>query len=342
MGKKILVIIAFMTIFFVILVSPKLFKGYKYYYGLPFIVPQGEIVFVSNRTPVDGYSAHVMKKGKILGVEAGGCPRFIRSTGEVVWEGGKPNALNISDKDIRNAKRLNFTEKLKIIDFDVSPDGKRLCFTSSMVPGDTTSKQGPYNLFVVNIDGTGLKQLTHLKNSYLRMTSHPRWSPDGKKIVFEYVTDENYRTDGSPGSSPSTSVFLMDPDNGAGMIDLIGPAGKIMGTKADPSWSTDGTRITYVSYDYDAIKEGFNVYITNADGSNLVKVTSSPYAKRQPVFSPDNKQILYVGYPQGVGTSGELFIVDLATMKEYRVTGSERVKLYPGRSSDSSPDWRAE
>jgi dipeptidyl aminopeptidase/acylaminoacyl peptidase len=55
-----------------------------------------------------------------------------------------------------------------------SPDGRRILFTGSIGP--------PYheNLFVVNADGTGLRNLTH----NVWQSSEAAWSPDGTMIVF--------------------------------------------------------------------------------------------------------------------------------------------------------------
>jgi Tol biopolymer transport system component len=87
------------------------------------------------------------------------------------------------------------------------------------------------------------------------------------------------------------------------------------------------------------MKDVYNIYIMNADGTAVTRITDSPYVKRQPVFSPDGMQICYVGYPHGISNGGQLFIVDLKTKKEYRVTKPGRVKAWPGKVDDRDPDW---
>ena len=53
-----------------------------------------------------------------------------------------------------------------------SPDGKRIAFTSN--------RDGNYEIYVMNADGTGLRNLTQPPGAgQLRA-----WSPDGKRLAF--------------------------------------------------------------------------------------------------------------------------------------------------------------
>jgi Tol biopolymer transport system component len=66
--------------------------------------------------------------------------------------------------------------------FAAAPDGTRLAF----VGRDADRKT---QIFVANIDGTGIRQLTHGPH---RATS-PAWSPDGRQVAFETVRDGDVR-----------------------------------------------------------------------------------------------------------------------------------------------------
>ena len=98
---------------------------------------------------------------------------------------------------------------------DVSPDGQWIAFTSRLKPED---------VFVVKIDGTGLRQLTD--DTYADRV--PRWSPDGKQIAF------------MSNRSGQWQIWTIKPD-GSGLeqvTDAPAPGGAII-----PIWSPDGARL---------------------------------------------------------------------------------------------------
>ena len=53
-----------------------------------------------------------------------------------------------------------------------SPDGKRIAFTSN--------RDGNYEIYVMNADGTGLRNVTQ----HPGQDNYAAWSPDGKHLAF--------------------------------------------------------------------------------------------------------------------------------------------------------------
>ena len=51
-----------------------------------------------------------------------------------------------------------------------------------------SDRNGTKDIFIVGVDGTGLRQLT----TYEGQDGHPSWSPDGHWIVFESYRDRNW------------------------------------------------------------------------------------------------------------------------------------------------------
>jgi len=58
-----------------------------------------------------------------------------------------------------------------------SPDGKKIAFT--------TNRDGNYEIYLMNNDGTGLTNLS----KHAAQDTSPTWSPDGKKIAFVSTRD---------------------------------------------------------------------------------------------------------------------------------------------------------
>lgn len=87
-------------------------------------------------------------------------------------------------------------------------------------------RDGNYHLYVIGLDGNGLRQLTHGRYDH----REPAFSPDGKKIAF--VSDRG----GSYG------VHVLDVASGA-VTQLTGTPDEA----AAPQWSGDGRRIIFIS-----------------------------------------------------------------------------------------------
>src|SRR5262249_36882312 len=122
-------------------------------------------------------------------------------------------------------------------------------------------------VFVVNVNGTGLKRILPPTVSANCCTFN--WSPQGNEIAF------------SRHASPDvhSSLWVMHSD-GSGLRPLPGPPGSgCGGPNADPAaigclqpaWSPDGTKIAFaggLNLDSDG-----EIYTVNLDGTGLMQVT---------------------------------------------------------------------
>lgn len=113
-----------------------------------------------------------------------------------------------------------------------SPNEDLITYSSSLANSpnvvntyDATQMGAPKNqIFTMNINGLGKKQLTESGDNY-----DPSWSPDGKKIIF------------ISNRSGSAEVWIMDK-NGKGQRKLTDTGA----TRAsNPIWSSDGQRILF-------------------------------------------------------------------------------------------------
>ena len=92
-----------------------------------------------------------------------------------------------------------------------SPDGSKILFVGSGQTGSCDTYICD-ELYTINSDGSNLAQLTSSPASY----AGPRWSPDGKKIVFERWLLRRFAT--SVGDN-GHAIFVMDAD-GSNQINI--------------------------------------------------------------------------------------------------------------------------
>ncbi len=92
----------------------------------------------------------------------------------------------------------------------------------------------------------------------------------------------------------------------------------------DPVWSPDGQRIAFYS-DRDGNHE---IYVMDADGSNVTRLTDNNYDDRSPVWSPDGQRIAFYIYRLG---KSDIYVMD--------ADGFNVTPLTDNDSSDIAPAW---
>jgi Tol biopolymer transport system component len=135
-----------------------------------------------------------------------------------------------------------------------SPDGKQLAFAVGNTP--TGKPANSLAVFVVNADGSGLRQLTPWS---LNAGDRPDWAPDGKLILFR-----------APAKNDRGNLYTINPD-GTGVKQLTHYPANVVSTG---SFSPDGKWITFA--------KSANVYVMRADGSGVKQITQGLSA-----WSPD-------------------------------------------------------
>ena len=155
-----------------------------------------------------------------------------------------------------------------------SPDGQKIAFESKApMP---KNKNGPANtennatleIYVIQIDGTNKKQLTHNDVD----DGHPTWAPNGKQIAFTGMVDDIYH------------IFTV---NAAG-----GPVKRLTFENAShyhPTFSPDGKRILYVSNAHNH----YTLWMMDTDGTTKTQLTSHIGAHFEPSLSGDGKTLVF-------------------------------------------------
>ncbi|MBA3355918.1 MAG: PD40 domain-containing protein, partial [Pyrinomonadaceae bacterium] len=136
-----------------------------------------------------------------------------------------------------------------------SPDSSRITFTSTR--DGTCDFNCNVEIYSMNADGSNQTRLTNNP----RLDAFPEWSPDGTRIVFKSLRDNNI------------NIYVMNAD-GTSQTRLTNYTEDL--DVISPIFSPDGMRIMF-SYGYSFAGEliSSEIYVMNADGSNLVRLTNT-------------------------------------------------------------------
>jgi Tol biopolymer transport system component len=136
------------------------------------------------------------------------------------------------------------------------------------------------DIWVMNLDESNKIKIASGLESINR-PPQPRWSPDGKKILFL-----------NPAISPEThieniDIWVMDVNGGNKMRLTDHP-----GCDVDPRWSHDMKKIVYQSKNQD----NFDIWIMNPNGSGKEQLTESPDNEADLEWSFDGLRAAYISW----------------------------------------------
>ena len=241
-------------------------------------------------------------------------------------------------------RKVNFTtNKGTWISVDVSPDGKTIMFD---MMGD---------LYTIPMAGGKATRITE----GMPYDVHPRYSPDGKHIVFisdksgsdntwkmdlatkeqtQLTKDKNkyhVAADWSPDGNyiigtrgrRNIKPFLIHKDGGAGAELMADPKAKAM-KLIDPAFSADGRHIYFSTrrgaWDYNAQLPQYQIMAFDREDADIETITSRYGSAFTPTLSQDGKWMVY----------GSRFEDETGLVLRNLASGEERWLAYPVQRDD--------
>jgi His/Glu/Gln/Arg/opine family amino acid ABC transporter permease subunit len=157
-----------------------------------------------------------------------------------------------------------------------SPDGEQIAFLSE--------DEDDSDIYLIDSNGGNMRALVETPANEVS----PVWSPDGTKIAFLSEREDSL-----------FDIFRVNVD-GSDLVQLTGdvPAyGKSTDGLSNLSWSPDGRQIAFMAKDESG---NVDVYVMDADGGDVTRLTDSPGDDVFPVWSPDGERIAFTSKRGGV------------------------------------------
>jgi len=148
-----------------------------------------------------------------------------------------------------------------------------------------SNRDGQAQVYLINIDGTGIKQLTSTGEG----ACQPAWSPAGDKLVFTSPCRSNQE------QYPGSSLWLIE-------VDTLGNASSprqlhtAPGGDFDPAWDPNGNRIAFTSLRTNRPQ----IFTMDLDGENLENLNDNLAYNRMPEWSPTGAQIIFASSQSGM------------------------------------------
>ena len=193
-----------------------------------------------------------------------------------------------------------------------SPDGDRIAFSRCI---NCEFGGSNFEIFIIDLDTTdGIKETRLTDNPYGDFAFD--WSPDGQKILFH----SNYSFDGTFDRYGDWYTMNVDGTDKQRILLSDSTFGSNFAR-----YSPDGRHIALASG-----RENSEIYIMNADGPDIQRITNNNINEEYVSWSPDGTRLTFM-----VGSllsGGHIYIIN--------IDGTGLQQITAGEAKYFTPEWR--
>jgi Tol biopolymer transport system component len=189
-----------------------------------------------------------------------------------------------------------------------SPDGQRIAYASaSELYGSTT-------IYEIPASGGDPRRIIASEDPQ----AAPTWSPDGTRVAY---IAESWR---------GSEIWIANADgsNPHALIEIPEDNLKQPPMYADPSWSPDGTMLTFAARAEN--HQSDHIWTINADGTNLRQLTTTDDYDLWPDWSPDGTSIAFTRILDSTGET-HLYVMN--------ADGTDQRPLLDDNTQGRDPAW---
>lgn len=173
-----------------------------------------------------------------------------------------------------------------------------------------SNRDGRWQIYIMNINGTGLKRIIKSEHNDRR----PSWHPFKNMILFEsdrkgYSNIYSYNLD--------TRQLKRIPI-------------PVKGNKLFAQYAPNGQEVVF---NHKVGDNNYNIYYCSIKGKRLKKVRDNAYANLRPHFSPRGDAFAYYAPKDTKGATNNVYVYNIITKEEARLTSSSYQDIDPSWSN---------
>ena len=191
-----------------------------------------------------------------------------------------------------------------------SSNGTKIAFTKICA---SCGNQFLKDIWMMNADGTGQTQLTNATHG----DSNPSWQPGGTTIAF------------TRQFANGAQIYTVTTSNTENQLTSV-----VNANSKNARWSPDGTKLVFESDRDTGFGARPDIYVMNAQGSNVQRITNDNFDDHNPTFSPDGSMIAWLSGSRPETSNNKLFVMNAAD-------GSNQHLITIGTGGDgfTTPSW---